>query len=181
MMSNTKVYLSKSNRANPDYVMLVRKHLEELGYEILEHQGGEYDEKLMFRARYMVMIGQSSAAGGTTIVGKGQYEQLRKRRNRSTNYYHLYFTHTDDDGKPVFRGVVNDGVLDENNWTTGYGRLQIKNGIRVLRPCRRPRPVPEPMDTVTEKLQDEMMDRMEGELVDQLKPRPHLACITLFK
>lgn len=194
MMSNGKIYLSKSNRANPDYVMLVRTHLEELGYEVLEHQGGDYDHNLMFEARYMVMVGQecpSKMNDGVVMVGKGQYNQMSLRKARSTNYYHLYYSHTNGDGKPIFKSVQLGGVVDVNNWTTGYGKLIVNiNTVRSLHPRKnpihqyrkkRPRPVPEPMDTVTEKLQDEMMDRMEGELVDQLKPRPHLACITLFK
>jgi hypothetical protein len=175
MMSNGKVYLSKSNRANPDYVMLVRRHIESLGYEILEHRGGDYDHDLMFRCRYMVMIGQASASGGETVVGKGQYEQLLKRRNRSTNYYHLYFTHTDDDGNPVFKGVTNGGVLDADNWTTGYGKLMIKmNSTRKLRPFTRPEQ-PRPQVQAEEQFYKD-----SDTAVVVSKKTVHLACITLL-
>jgi hypothetical protein len=181
--------------------------LERLGYEILEHKGGDYDHDLMFECRYMVMVGQNSAFGGSTLVGKGQYNQLKLRRDRSTNYYHLYFTGTNDDGKPMFRGVTTDGIVDATNWTTGYGKLRIKSANRCLRDISgdgpRPRPIPEPDRSQIDGGQD-MMKQADRIVVVQGEPahydegvgndgqvfvkdgvhvsdnKIHLACITLF-
>ena len=173
------VYLSKSNRANPDYVSMVRVYLEERGYEVIEHQGGEYDSSLLYQCKYMVMVGidrPSSHGEGIVMVGKGQYNQLRERKNRGLDR-NIYFSHTDEftspiTGKPVeepvFRSVITNGVVDEDNWTMRYGMLRCKmssyHRMTVLASHAK-RPRPEPCDTD----------------MDKVIFKTHLACITLFK
>ena len=187
-MSNSKIYLSKSNRACPDHVMLVRRHLERLGYEIIEHHGGTYDESLLYECRYMVMVGierPSVNNHGIVNIGKGQYLQLKNRKMKSTNYYTLYFSHTDDNDEPIYKNVKLNGVTDENNWTTGYGKLQVKmHSIRRLNPVAR-KPINVKKETVVGDYNDTDLRTQAGDNdIDIFDPRTrwkHLACITLFK
>ena len=178
-MINQKVYLSKSNRANPDYVSMVRVHLEDRGYEVVEHEGGEYDKKLLVQCKYMVMVGVEQPAthnDGIVKVGKGQYMQLKNRVfNRWAN--NLYFSHTNDvDGKeePVFRNVEPGKILDHDNWTTAYGSLEcnmssFRKLLRIGAPAKsKDNGLGDPIDR----------DIGIGELLVQ--PVCHLACITLF-
>ena len=179
-MNSDLIYLSKSNRANPDYVMLVRRHFEELGYGIIEHQGGEYNESLLYQCKTMVMVGidpATVAKEGWVTVGKGQYNQLKNRRSRGINA-NFYFSHTDDDNKPAFRRVVLGHILDSDNWTTGYGKLKVKMSSKILiypaHPGKATKDIPEWTNQGRDGSDDD---------VDLFDPRTrwkHLACITLF-
>ncbi len=187
-MSNHLVYLSKSNRANPDHVMLVRRHLESLGYDILEHQGGTYDPNLMLKCRYMIIVGihaPTNGNSGVVEIGKGQYQQLTHRRNLSTNYYHAYFSHTaksSTSGRevPVYRSVTEGGVIDEKNWTTGYGQLLVNmSTMRKL-----PMVTADKMLRKTRSTLDGGQDMMKQAditvTVDNKRRKIRLACIKLF-
>ena len=180
-MDDYKVYLSKSNHANPDYVMVVRRHFEELGYKIIEHEGGAYNEAILFTCKKMIMVGihpPTHMNKGEVFIGKGQYRQLKARRDRGMiqNYY---FSHQDDGH--IFRKVADMRVMNEHNWTTEYGLLKIKMNsiVRLRSPLR-------PVQMTTDD---------EAEQKPRSKPKPefdsehlgagnmfttHLACITLF-
>ena len=175
-----KVYLSKSNRANPDYVSMIRTYLEDKGYEILEHQGGTYDASLLYQCKYMVMVGidrPSNSGEGIVMVGKGQYHQLRERINRGLDR-NLYFSHTATTStigkdEPVFRSVITNGIVDEDNWTTKYGMLRCKMSSvhRLLQ-----------IASHAKKGADHDVDKNSQHLGGgEVFFKTHLACITLFK
>ena len=191
MISPRKVYLSKSNHANPDHVMLVRAHLEYLGYTIVEHGGGEYDDSLLYGCKYMIMVGinpPTQAKNGHVMVGKGQYHQLFNRMNKSfsNSMINLYFSHTDGDNNlvPVYRRVLVDGVVDHDNWTTGYGELKVSMSSSLKMSRITP-------DKHGEKFMDKADVSVEvpkgqgnpGQVfVNMPFPRKtHLACINLLK
>lgn len=77
-----KVYLAKSNRANPDLVSKVRQTLSLFNLEIVEFTGGEYSHKELLKCEYLVIVPDLNNAtynnhGDIKIgVGKGLYEQF---------------------------------------------------------------------------------------------------------
>jgi hypothetical protein len=155
------VYLSKSNHSNPDQVMKVREWLDQKGFTVIEHKGGEYDESLLRQTRMMIMVGCNKIEGGFTAVGKGQYGQLKYRVNHGLvqNYYvagKIY-------GNLILRKVLVGKIVDADNWTHNYGTLRVKmeSTIRIS-PSHEPVP---PMKSCI--IEDGI--------------NIHLACITLFK
>jgi hypothetical protein len=164
--------------------MRVRDWLNQKGFTVIEHRGGEYDESLLRKARMMIMVGCNRIEKGLTAVGKGQYGQLKCRVNHGLvqNYYvsgQIY-------GNIVLRKVLVHKIADVDNWTHNYGTLRVKMETTIrISPSHDPEseknPDSEPVVKVTDRHADHIVDRMEGELVEQLKQRIHLACITLFK
>jgi hypothetical protein len=92
-------------------------------------------------------------------------------------------------GNAVLRKVATHGIADIDNWTHNYGVLRVKMESSIkISTTHDPRPEKnpdtsrkEPVAKVTDRHTNQIIDRMEGELVEQLKQRIHLACITLFK
>lgn len=123
-----RVYLSKSNQANPDQVTLVRAYLIELGYEIVEHTGGQYKESLLGSCTYMVMVGwdQPDSEGGA-FIGKGQHGQFEARVKRDYHYNYYFIGMSNTTGKPKFRGVTHLGVgVDSSDWSNYYSTIHLK-------------------------------------------------------
>lgn len=202
MANMHQVYLSKSNRANPDYVMMVRVYLEERGYEVIEHKGGTYEPNLLLKCNYMIMVGEhcpSAGSDGNVMVGKGQYGQLRERQTHGLSW-NVYFSHTQIFGtgdkahmEPVFRSVVTNGIVDENNWTIGYGKLKCKmESYRRMTPItsssKKPRSKPVWVEDASKTTYTEGIGNpgkvypigtVSGKLCTRKKL--HFACIILFK
>ncbi len=177
MSASNKVYLSKSNHSNPDQVMKVRKWLDEKGFTVIEHTGGPYDESLLEQANTMVMVGCNSIRGATTIVGKGQYNQLKFRRTTrgfSNNYYVTGLYH----GNAILRRVTLGGIVDEDNWTNGYGTLRIKTSVTIrISPNTEPKEVKSsnPLESIDEADPEQKVD-----IFDPRTRAKHLACIILL-
>ena len=188
-MDDYRIYLSKSNRANPDYVMVVREYLNELGYKVIEHEGGAYNEDFLYTCKKMVMVGMHSPTHmnkGEVLIGKGQYHQLNGRRNRGMvqNYY---FSH-EEEGNPIFRKIAEIRVMNEDNWVSEYGlfKINMHTIVRLRSPLR---PIALTRDDGIERME------VERERKPKRRPKPehdsehlgagnmfttHLACITLF-
>jgi hypothetical protein len=75
-MSKPKVYLAKSNRANPNYVSKVRQKLQEYDIEIVEFTGGKYDVEDLLRCDQLVVIPEIDKQGKVKPLGKGLYTQI---------------------------------------------------------------------------------------------------------
>ena len=171
------VYLSKSNRASPEHIHMVRVHLIDKGYNVIEHKGGEYDSRLLLNCKHMVMVGvdrPTDSKEGIIMVGKGQYTQLRGRVANGL-VHNVYFSHTTNfltstKDEPVFRSVMTNGVVDENNWTLAYGMLKCK-----MSSIRR-------MTNIASHAKHYPEGTVSGESLETVHKRKkiHLACITLF-
>jgi hypothetical protein len=178
--SRNKIYLSKSNIASVENVREVREHLQSLGYEIVEHDGGSYDPHPMLGCKYMIMVGYDMNEDNDLLeVGKGQYQQLEFREANGFDYTdNLYFTGTRT-GRFEFYEVETSMILDANSWKKGYGEIQLVeeaflDGVVEARS--------EPTTRVTDPQTMEIVDRMEAELPDGLFSNPfHLACINLLE
>lgn len=96
-----KVYLAKSNRANPDVIMTARNILSRFNVEVVEHKGGAYSHKPLLECDLLIVIPELSDDNYENeeyvAVGKGLFEQIQAfKRNGSynksdtliVNYYH---------------------------------------------------------------------------------------------
>jgi hypothetical protein len=76
-----KIYLGKSNRANPDVVSRVRSILKKYDLEILEYKGGRYTDDDLLESDFMIVIPDMDniVIGDyfiNTTIGKGLYGQI---------------------------------------------------------------------------------------------------------
>jgi hypothetical protein len=78
-MSLPKVYLAKSNRANPDVVSRVRQALSKFPIQIVEYTGGQFSHAPMMECEQLVVVPDLEDEG--VIIGKGLYEQISKFGN----------------------------------------------------------------------------------------------------
>jgi hypothetical protein len=78
MEETTKVYLAKSNRANPDVVSSVRQTLSKYDVEVVEFKGGTYSHKQLLDCDMMVIVPATDTIWREEgiILGKGLFEQL---------------------------------------------------------------------------------------------------------
>lgn len=181
------VYLSKSNHSNPDQVMKVRVWLEQKGFSVIEHKGGDYKPQLLRHAQNMVMVGCNSIQKGFVNVGKGQYEQLRTRLNHdfNLNFYVSNFIY----GNPVLRRVKISGVVDSTDWTHGYGKLEVNMHTTVRLNVRMDNPYGDnDYSNLTELAGGENFSKLPDTKThvvqhcsNDMTSRIHLACITLLK
>jgi hypothetical protein len=56
-----KIYLSKSNRCNPNHVMMVRQELKDVfpNDQVVEFEGGSYDRRILEGADKIVMVAEA--------------------------------------------------------------------------------------------------------------------------
>lgn len=55
-MKKKKVYLAKSNHANPNKLISLRNQLKDLGVEIVEYKGGQYSNKALLECEYLIVL-----------------------------------------------------------------------------------------------------------------------------
>ena len=70
-----KVYLAKSNKANPDLVAKTRQILSKFNIEILEFKGGNYSHDIMLECDMLVVVPYIDS-DGSVIIGKGLFDQM---------------------------------------------------------------------------------------------------------
>ena len=75
-MNKPKVYLAKSNRANPNYVSKVRQEMEKYDIEIVEFTGGTYNSKDLVDCDQLVVVPEINKSGKFQPLGKGLYTQI---------------------------------------------------------------------------------------------------------
>ena len=78
MEQPTKVYLAKSNRANPDVVSSVRQIISKYNVEVVEFKGGAYSHKQLLECDMLIIVPSMDTLWreeGITL-GKGLYEQI---------------------------------------------------------------------------------------------------------
>ena len=77
--SNPKVYLAKSNRANPDTVANIRKQLAYYKIDVVEYCGGQYSHKPLSECKALVVVPDLNTYDGAehfVEVGKGLFQQI---------------------------------------------------------------------------------------------------------
>ena len=86
----TKVYLAKSNRANPNKVSKIREHLKKFGFTVVEFKLSAYSNKPLLECDYLVVVPESKGNDDLEFeimkemdidtyvspLGRGLYEQI---------------------------------------------------------------------------------------------------------
>jgi hypothetical protein len=117
-MSLPKVYLAKSNRANPNLVSKVRQALSKFNVQIVEYTGGSYSSKQMLECEQLVVVPDLSDED--FIIGKGLYNQITEfRRNKGLEYV-MVLCHDSDD--LLVGDISSMEVIDEDDYIA-YGEL----------------------------------------------------------
>lgn len=112
-MKKMKVYLAKSNRANPDVVARVRQTLSNYNLEIVEFKGGNYSHKDMLKCDSLVVIPESMNSDEVSI-GKGLYEQITTfAREKSSYFEDIIVITSEDSGTRVIESLE---IYDHDNY-----------------------------------------------------------------
>ena len=137
-----RVYLAKSNRANPNLVSAVRQTLSKFDIELVEFTGGEYSHELLLSCDELYVIPDLSEAKQddcnnywSVPIGKGLYEQVQAFSK--AHKHNDMFIVTDYDNIDGVGGVYYDEdsdyfysmeVENENDYITyAYFTVNTKN------------------------------------------------------
>jgi hypothetical protein len=101
-----KIYLAKSNRANPDHLMAVRGLLSRFDVEVVEFKGGTYSHKPMLGCDLLIVVPElqgNEEDQQYVDIGKGLHEQITawQRENHHNSdlliVNHVYsYKHSDE-------------------------------------------------------------------------------------
>ena len=138
-----RVYLAKSNKANPNLVSAVRQTLAKFNVQVVEFTGGTYSHDLLLSCDELYVIPDLSGINvqdeydiyWSVPLGKGLYEQIQAF-NKSHNHNDIFIV-TDYDGAVGVGGVYYDDdsndsysieVSDETDYVTyAYFMVNTKN------------------------------------------------------
>jgi hypothetical protein len=124
-----KVYLAKSNRANPDLVSRIRQMLSKFDVEIVEYTGGAYSHNLLLSCDELIVIPDLSNINindeelWETTIGKGLFEQIIEFRKKTKEgffivtefnfgeingfFYDIGLNHRQDEDDECYIQVIN--------------------------------------------------------------------------
>ncbi len=106
-----KIYFAKSNKANPDHVMLVREILGRFDVEVVEYKGGPYSHKPLLGCDMLVVLPdltENEDYESEVGLGKGLFDQIQAFQSSSRNKCDLY--------------VIN--YIHEGSKEVGYGDIE---------------------------------------------------------
>lgn len=90
-----KVYLAKSNKANPDLVSKTRQILSKFNIEIVEFTGGTYSHDKMLECDMLVVVPYINS-NGTVVIGKGLFDQMEAFEETIGNEYVCVISNPDN-------------------------------------------------------------------------------------
>lgn len=98
-----KVYLAKSNKANPNTVSKVRQTLSRFNIQVVEFTGGTYSNDLLLSCDELIVIPDISGSYDdgyywNCSIGKGLYEQIDAFKTKKTTSGFFIVTADDDEG-----------------------------------------------------------------------------------
>jgi hypothetical protein len=126
-MSIPKVYLAKSNKANPDVVSRVRQDLSKFDVEIVEFSGGTYTHKPLLECNLLIVVPDLT---NDNIIGKGLYEQINLFSEK--NDFEDVLVVTDFSKNQIFVDLIEDLYVDDSNDYVNYGVLSVSGGKEKL-------------------------------------------------
>lgn len=116
------VYISKSNEASMDDLLLVRTAIKKYPeFNILEHTGGAYDTELVKKASIIIVIPNLKATV-PMVVGKGIYGEAL---TIEADYSFVYV------GNDLIRKITGGEIDDSTNWKK-YGLLKTNDNASTL-------------------------------------------------
>lgn len=126
-MSIPKVYLAKSNKANPDVVSRVRQDLSKFDVEIVEFSGGTYTHKPLLECNLLIVVPDLT---NDNIIGKGLYEQINLFSEK--NNFEDVLVVTNFSKNQIFVDLIEDLYVDDSNDYVNYGVLSVSGGKENL-------------------------------------------------
>lgn len=124
-----KVYLAKSNKANPNTVSKVRQTLSKFDIQVVEFTGGTYSNDLLLSCDELIVIPDISDSYDDGYywncnIGKGLYEQIDAFRNKK-NVDGFFIITVDDDDEGVFGYYYDNGVNNALRLSGGLEECEI--------------------------------------------------------
>jgi len=110
----TKIYLAKSNRANPEHLMMVRKTLGNFDVEVVEFKGGAYSHKSLLKCDMLVILPELEEDEDTDSyidelpLGKGLHEQYFAFKEKNRNDCDILIVHECNDSWGVGVGPIDE-------------------------------------------------------------------------
>ena len=123
-----RIYLAKSNKANPDLVSKVRQNLSQFEVEIVEFTGGTYTHKPLLGCDLLIVVPDLTNNG--IIVGKGLYEQIDAFGNAKDVEDILIVTKLVNN--EIFIDMIEDMYVDDSRDYINYGILNVLDGEESL-------------------------------------------------
>jgi hypothetical protein len=107
-----KVYLAKSNKANPDLVAKTRQILSKFNIEIVEFTGGTYSHDKMLECDMLVVVPFINS-NGTVVIGKGLYDQMEAFEETIGDEYVCVISNPDNF---IIRQVKDIDVINDTDY-----------------------------------------------------------------
>lgn len=158
-----KVYLSKSKSGSFDDIVKTREYCRQLGFDLLEFEGGEYNTKKLDSCDYLLVLPPSLE--GPITIGKGQYTELKRFLSNKDN--NNLFIISDLSNKLYIDELISSNLIGID-WKTQYVQL-ITNNVQI--------------DITNFGICDNtnIIDDKYKDTVSTNKVKPMLSCINLFK
>jgi len=121
-MMKSKIYFAKSNKANPDHIILVREILARFDVEVVEYKGGTYSHKPLLECDMLVVLPDltedEDLNESEVAIGKGLHDQISAFQSVSKNKCDLFVINYIHEGtKEVGYGDVEDiDCTDEDDY-----------------------------------------------------------------
>jgi hypothetical protein len=118
----TKIYLSKSNRANPDDVSRIRSIIQQYqkDIELVEFKGGSYSHKDLLSCDMLLIIPDltdfNSDYDDTIPIGKGIHEQIEAFRRVNKNKSDIIVVNTVTENWNACAPLYDLDILDTDDY-----------------------------------------------------------------
>lgn len=115
-----KVYLAKSNKANPDVVAYTRKKIQALGHEVVEYTGGKYNPDQIFECNLVVAVThpEEQPNNASKYIGRGVLGQLDAAMGEDIPAVIVREANEADTKVSV---IIKAETFDKTDWTFRYG------------------------------------------------------------
>lgn len=118
-----KVYFGKSNLCDPQRVAEIRKSLQDLDIELVEFQGGEYNNKELLKCDYLILCTYEKDTDGVCCsIGRGLYQQIDDFTNKHSADK-VYIILPGENHKIVLTGI-NEIDVTECDWKRNYADIE---------------------------------------------------------
>jgi hypothetical protein len=112
----SKIYLAKSNKANPDQLMAVRAMLSRFNVEVVEYNGGTYSHKPMLECDKLFILPDLSNYDEDEDyvgIGKGLHQQIAEWKTYKSSEVYAVVNDSDD---YYLREVIDLDINDSDDY-----------------------------------------------------------------
>jgi len=113
----TKIYLAKSNMANPNIIIKFKKFIRDYAVEVREFKGGVYNHSQQFENVEVVFV-IAPGERPTDKVGKGLYGQIQYVLNNNIPIFMV-------DSLIRFNKILSVKIYNNHDWYATYGVCEV--------------------------------------------------------